>query len=278
MKIKFTKMQGIGNDFIVIDQITPDAASVSMNPQLAVRLCDRRYGIGADQILHLKVPLDFRDRADVRMDVLNADGSLVEMCGNGIRAVGLYMQKYHNPSRKKEFHVETLAGLKAVSVSGDEVRVNMEEPKADWKSSKGEEIDINGKIFSFYEVNLGNPHAVIFLGEGTDLTLDQIKALKIARRIETHARFPKRTNVEFVEVLSRKEIKVHVWERGAGWTLACGTGACASAVTCIRRGKTDLNVRVGLPGGTLRVDWAGPGHPVWMQGPAKEVFQGEIEI
>lgn len=278
-RVPFLKMQGLGNDFIVFDEMGPNALAVNLTPAKVQKLCDRRLGIGADQILVIRKPVDFREEADARMDVWNADGSIVEMCGNGIRAIGLYLSTRKTAGFKTEWKVETLAGLKTIYVSGSDVRVNLGEPKlSPTIRTRGDELDVVGRKIRYYDINLGNPHAVVFMEDHPGLSLKTIKQEEIGARMEKSPRFPNRTNVEFVEITSRRDLKVDVWERGAGWTLACGTGACAAAVAAIARGKVDLNVRVNLPGGQLRIEWAGPGHPVWMQGPANEVYSGDVEL
>jgi diaminopimelate epimerase len=283
MKFPFTKMQALGNDFIVFDLLA--GSPLAMTAKLAQKLCDRRHGIGADQILLVRPARDAAATSGLagRMEVWNADGSEVEMCGNGIRAVGLYLASRAQGAKggasrqQGEFKIETLAGVKTVYVSGEDVRVNLGEPKIAMPFA-AEGIEVGGRKYHYYDVNLGNPHAVIFLEDHPGISLRTMKLEDVGSRIERSPKFPNRTNVEFVDVLSRKEIDVTVWERGAGWTLACGTGACAAAVAAIARGKVDLNVRVRLPGGVLRIEWAGPGRPIWMQGPAYEVFRGEVEL
>jgi len=290
--IPFTKMHGLGNDFIVIDGLSVPHEKFldqkkALTPEFARKVCDRRYGIGADQILWLKPPKT--KKAVAVMEVINADGTKAEMCGNGIRAVALFLDRGKNlPSNgskafksqsksksSKVYPIETGAGLLLVEVSGDDVRVDMGPPKL---GQKIERLDVEGKAVSFREVSMGNPHAVILVSD-----LKSYPAEIEGPAIEKSARFPKRTNVEFVEVMkagSKKgagKIKVRVWERGAGFTLACGTGACASAVVAIAAGKVSSPVEVELPGGSLLIEWNGdPRHSVFMSGPAEEVFRGVI--
>jgi diaminopimelate epimerase len=272
MGIPFTKMHGLGNDFVVIDDFVEGAPArrrdaVPVTPELAARIGDRRFGVGFDQLLWLKAPSSAG--ADVRMDILNTDGSTAEMCGNGIRAVGLYLRKY---SRLKgpEIRVETLAGLKVIAFRPDGlIRVDMGAPGFGSSFEKGETIEAGGRSYRFHEVSMGNPHAVILAADARSVDLE-----KEGRALETHPRFPKRTNVEFVEVTGPHAVVARIWERGAGATLACGTGACASAVTALAQGKVKGPVRVSLPGGELEIEWK-PGGPVFMSGPAEEVFRGE---
>jgi diaminopimelate epimerase len=291
--IPFTKMHGLGNDFIVIDGLSVHHEKFldqkkTLTPEFARKVCDRRYGIGADQILWLKPPKT--KKAVAVMEVINADGTKAEMCGNGIRAVALYLDrgnqgkktpsngsKASKPKSKssKVYPIETGAGLLLVEVSGDDVRVDMGPPKL---GQTLEKLDVGSKVVSFREVSMGNPHAVILVSD-----LKNYPAEIEGPAIEKNARFPKRTNVEFVEVMkagAKKgtgKIKVRVWERGAGFTLACGTGACASAVVAIAAGKVQSPVEVELPGGSLLIEWSGdPRHSVFMSGPAEEVFRGAI--
>ncbi len=268
IELPFTKMQGLGNDFIVIDDLGIKLATSSpLTAELARQICDRRLGVGADQILWLKKPQD--PSLDVRMEIFNADGSEAEMCGNGIRAVALYINQYGS-ERKLEYTVETLAGVKRVSLQGHEVNVDMGPAHLGGGfSGSGERIEVQGKEFWFYEVNVGNPHAVFFVDDVSRVSLQEVGPL-----IESHSRFPHRTNVEFVEIKNRDSIRVRVWERGAGITLACGTGACAAAVASLATSRVSGPVNVDLPGGRLRITWDGLTKPILMKGPAKEVFRG----
>lgn len=272
--LPFTKMQGIGNDFVVIDDLFARAAAGPITAELARRLCDRRFGIGADQLLWLR-PASDSARADLRMEILNADGSPAEMCGNGIRAVALYVDG-RIPVKKPSYRVETAGGVKTVQVHGGQVIVDMGVPVLGGGFiSAGEEIEVGGVTLRFFEVGMGNPHAVFFV-EDLYRVAPQHTVESLGPLVETHARFPRRTNVEFVHVEGADSIRVRVWERGAGITLACGTGACASAVAALATGQARGQVGVHLPGGTLRIRWGGEGSPVMMEGPAEEVFRGEF--
>jgi diaminopimelate epimerase len=207
------------------------------------------------------------------MEIFNADGSTAEMCGNGIRAVALYL-KNHFFQDRNEFQIETLAGLKQVQIQGEQVQVDMGVPElGPGFSTQGEILSIDQQEFRFFEVNVGNPHAVIFVPELAGFPID-----KWGPRIEVHPRFPTRTNVEFVEVKSPNQIQVRVWERGAGITLACGTGACAAAVASRATGRVSSPLKVKLPGGILNLVWPGPGSSILMQGPATEVFSGRLNL
>lgn len=281
--LPFTKMHGLGNDFVVVaesgSRLFPLGATttpIQITPELARKLCDRRFGIGADQVLWLREP---HQAGDIRMEIFNPDGSAAEMCGNGIRAVALYLRD-HGVRRADRYEVETVAGLLSVSLNGDFVTVNMGQPElgAGARSKLGESLappvgaDGTG-LGPFFEVGMGNPHAVFF----TSLPVENL-----GPAIERHVRFPKRTNVEFVQVMNAgpagATIQVRVWERGAGLTLACGTGACASAVATIVTGRAQSPLNVDLPGGRLKISWEGEGRPVMMEGPAREVFSGRYSI
>jgi len=268
MKIPFVKMQGLGNDFIVIDSIQGPARELrEISAKQARKICDRRFGVGADQILWLRKPHDAG--AQVRMEILNNDGSVAEMCGNGIRAVAVYLRD-SGAVKSGELGVETLAGLKKVWIKGSLVRVDMGPPKL---GASRELLGLRASKIEFHEVSMGNPHAVVFVDELTNYPVEALGS-----EAEVHPRFPQRTNVEFVQVTGTHAIRVVVWERGAGLTLACGTGACASAVAAIATGRVQSPVQVALPGGALSIDWAGGQFPVMMEGPAEEVFRGEIEL
>ena len=276
--MQFTKWQGCGNDFIVLDAL--DGIYRDYAP-MAQKLCDRHYGIGADGILAIEPS----DKADFRMRVINADGSEAEMCGNGIRCVSRYL--YDNKlTVKKEFQMETGAGILVPKIMEEGgkvtgVRVDMGEPRllaaeipvTGYGDGKvvDENIEVLGKVYKMTCVSMGNPHAVVFV--------DAIKSFPIHEvgiHFEHHAAFPKRTNTEFVEVLDRGHVRMRVWERGAAVTLACGTGACATLVASVLTGRTNRKAEVQLDGGTLLIEWAENNH-VLMTGPAELVFTGEVE-
>ena len=271
--LPFTKMQGIGNDFVVIDDFFTQATQGPISPEQATRICDRRFGIGADQILWLKPALDAKT-ADARMEILNADGSAAEMCGNGIRAIALYFNDRVR-QKKSSYRIETMAGVKTVEIHGGLVTVDMGVPGLGGGfPSEGELLEVGGVKLRFFEVNMGNPHAVFFV-ENLDRVAPGQTVESLGPLVENHPRFPKRTNVEFVKVEGPSAIRVRVWERGAGITLACGTGACASAVATLATGRAQGRLTVHLPGGDLRIGWGGKSEPVMMEGPAREVFRGE---
>lgn len=265
MSLPFLKMQALGNDFVVIDDLGKSPALFRTLTEERVRkICDRRLGVGADQILWLR----HQEGADAEMLVLNADGSRAETCGNGLRAVGLYLHRYGPSPWRTEYRVMTGAGLAVLKIGFNEVSVDVGAPKV---SSEAESVEALGEKFSFRRVDVGNPHAVIFVPDVARVALESI-----GPKIEHHSLFPKRTNVEFVEVLSRTHIRVRVWERGAGVTLACGSGACAAAAAAMVENRVDSNLTVSLPGGDLKIAWDGKKDSSLIQtGPASEVFWGE---
>lgn len=279
MGIPFSKMHGLGNDFVLIDCRSFDPGDVTA---LAQRLCHRRLGIGADQLL-LLYPSEI---ADFRMRIVNSDGSEVEMCGNGIRCFAKYIWD-RGLSAEPAIKVETLAGIIRPERRGGLIRVDMGEPvlvpsripvdigtHGNDPAYRERIVDyplvIDDVIFRISCVSMGNPHAVI--------TVDNIATFPVTYygpMIENHHIFPNRTNVEFVEVLSPSEVKMRVWERGSGETMACGTGASAVAVASHLRGLTGRDVMVRLAGGNLEIEW-GPDNHVYMTGPAVEVYSGTL--
>ncbi|MBI1909391.1 MAG: diaminopimelate epimerase [Deltaproteobacteria bacterium] len=270
----FTKMHGLGNDFIFINGLT----SRLPNPKVTAReLCDRRYGIGADQILILTKSR----RADFRMQIFNADGGEVGMCGNGLRALARFVAE-KKLSSKKELVIETGNGLQKVKVVGkNRILVDMGEPILKGKlipvNLSGRAINrpvrVEGKEFRITCVSMGNPHAVIFMED-----ISSFRVEKYGPLLERHTLFPQRANIEFVKVLNREAMEMRVWERGAGETLACGSGACASAVAGVLNGFIDRKVTVHLKGGKLEIEWDRTTNHVKMIGPAETVFEGEVEI
>lgn len=278
--IEFTKAQGIGNDFVIVNSLAdPDEFEWQ---SLAVKMCDRNYGIGADGLI-IVMPSDV---ADYRMRIINSDGSEPEMCGNGIRCFVRYL--LDNGLATTPINIETLAGIKTVDIIIDDVigatfRVNMGEPNLNANDIpvKGygignvisEPLDVNGKIFDITCVSMGNPHCIIF----TDC-VDNIPLSQIGPLIEKHDAFPRKTNVEFVQVLPNGNICIRVWERGAGITLACGTGACASVVASVLNDLIERKPTTAhLPGGDLQIDWSESGD-VYMTGPAQVAFTGIYHI
>ncbi len=272
MRIDFTKMHGLGNDFIVLDARKNELAAPG---KLVKKLSDRRFGIGFDQALILKSS----KKADFRMDIYNSDGGRVEMCGNGIRCLASYIWS-RGLSKKPVLEIETLAGIIRPAKDGDLVMVDMGEPILDGRliptTLEGKVVDypleVEGRPFDITCVSMGNPHCVIFVDD-----VDDFPVGKYGPHIETHSLFPKKTNVEFIEVVNPRRLKMRVWERGAGETLACGTGASASAVAASLKGLAGRKVAVELKGGILKIEWARDNR-VYMTGPATEVFKGTAEV
>jgi diaminopimelate epimerase len=275
--LEFTKMHGAGNDFIVLDGIRDTLPALE---PLAARLCDRHFGIGADQLLVVRPSRS----ADFRMQIYNADGSQVEMCANGIRACFLYLRE-HGHTRADEVRVETLGGIVTPRAAGPgRVRVEMGRPVFEPEKipttlggGKGPVLDalleLETDRVRVSCVSMGNPHAVVFVEDP-----DRAPVETLGPRIERHPAFPNRVNVEFVTPVSRRRIRQRTWERGTGETLACGSGACAVAVVSMLRGLVERTVAVELRGGELEISWPEGGAPVSMTGPAAEVFTGRIEI
>ena len=273
MKLQFTKMHGLGNDFVLINAIGQE---VPLLAPFCKNYSDRRFGIGFDQALILRSSKN----ADFKMEIFNADGSQVEMCGNGIRCLAKYIWD-RGLSVKRELTIETLAGIIRPVREGDLIQVDMGEPIFDAPSIP---VNLEGEVrgyplkaldreFLITCVSMANPHAVIFVEDLQSFPLE-----KYGPVIENHPLFPKRINVEFVRVTDRGNIYVRVWERGAGETLACGTGACASAVATYVNGLADRKVIVHLAGGDLLIHWSDKDHHVYMTGPAVEVYNGEVTL
>lgn len=277
--MKFTKMHGLGNDYIFTYIMQEELQNPAI---LAQKISDRHFGIGGDGLV-LILP---SDKADIRMRIFNADGSEAEMCGNASRCVGKFV--YDNGIIKKErITMETLAGIKTLELriadgKVDAVRVDMGSPALDPAqipvvSTKerfiAEPVESDGRVFNVTCVSMGNPHAVIFTDD-----VDTLPLHDYGPKLENHSLFPKRTNVEFIQVISRDRIKMRVWERGSGETMACGTGACASVVAAVLNDLCDRKVTVMLPGGELFIEWDEESGHVYKTGPATKVFDGEIDI
>ena len=257
--MRFTKMHGVGNDFIVVEP--GEVAGVDL-PALAREACDRHFGVGADGVL---VP-DLSEIADLRMVYLNSDGSPSEMCGNGLRCLARYARD-RGLVEGDALTIETGAGVKKVVLLGEgSSRVEMGPP------AFGAEVELRG--FRFLRVSMGNPHAVALLGSEEEL--EALDLREVGPRVENDPLFPERTNVEFVHARGGGEVRMRIWERGAGETLASGSGSCAAAVTAARRGLAQSPVRVVLDGGVVEIEWAGDGEPVYMTGPAEYVCEGEL--
>lgn len=275
MKLKFTKMHGLGNDFVVIDAVNQQ---VSLSPEQLRRLADRHLGVGCDQILLIEKA---EGDGDFRYRIFNADGGEVEQCGNGARCFVRYVHD-RGMTDKKEVRIETLSGVVIPKLEEDgEVTVNMGVPKFEpheipfiaQQRAPTYPLRLDDKQVEISVVSMGNPHAVRVVSD-----LDNAPVLTEGPLIEKHSRFPQRVNAGYMEIIDPHHIRLRVYERGAGETLACGTGACAAAVAGIQRGVLESPVKVSFFTGDLFIRWEGENQPVWMTGPAVAVFDGEIEL
>jgi diaminopimelate epimerase len=275
-RLRFTKMQGLGNDFVVFDGVSE---RIELQPSDIRRLADRHFGVGCDQILLVEKAT--RPDVDFRYRIFNADGGEAEQCGNGARCFVQFVRA-RGLTDKRSIRVETAAGvIEPALTANDEVSVNMGVPlfratDVPFQGGAGatlEPLDVDGGTVMISALSLGNPHAVQVV-----VSLEQAPVTTQGPLIETHARFPHRVNVGYMQVVDRANIRLRVWERGAGETLSCGTGACAAVVAGIRRGLLDSPVRVATRGGTLTIAWGGDGAPVLMTGPAETVFEGEWSV
>lgn len=279
--IKFTKMEGLGNDYVYVDCTEQTGQSITDESSLAKLLSDRHFGVGADGLILIgdsKV-------ADFKMRILNADGSEAEMCGNGIRCVGKFVYD-KGLTKKTNLTIETLAGIKKLELNVEKgrvktVKVDMGEPilearkipvLAEKSPVKDLKIKIGEEENKFTCVSMGNPHAICFVEQVKDFPIEKYGPI-----LEKDSHFPKRTNVEFIQVVDSQTIKMRVWERGSNETLACGTGACASVVACVLNEITERKVKVELLGGTLLVEWDKESNHVYMTGPATTVFEGRLD-
>lgn len=268
MTLPFIKMHGLGNDYVYIDCFQPETAALLAKADLAAlarRVSDRHFGIGSDGLV-LILP---SKEADARMRIFNADGSEAQMCGNAVRCLGKYLYESGICSRPRLF-VETLSGIRLLMLqvldgTVGSVTVNMGMP-----AIRSDVLMKGTDPIGFTSVNMGNPHAVFF----RETVMPDEELAAVGRRVGTHPHFPEGTNVEFMRVRNNKELDVRVWERGSGVTLACGTGACAAAVSAMWHGWTERNIIVHLPGGDLEVRWEKNTQSVYMTGPATEVFRG----
>ena len=266
MKLAFTKMEGAGNDFVVLDC---SGNSFSLNAFQLKRIAERHFGIGCDQILVVEKPS--QPGVDFRYRIFNADGGEVEQCGNGARCFVKFVHA-RGLTAKRELRVETLGGVIVPRLEDDgEVSVNMGPPTIGLPLL--ETITLKDATIEIAVISMGNPHAVQLVAD-----IERAPVTTQGPAIESHARFPNRVNAGYMQVRDRHRVALRVWERGAGETLACGTGACAAAVAGILRGLLASPVAVQARGGTLTVSWAGGDNAVWMKGPARSVFEGEIEL
>ncbi|MCL2924879.1 MAG: diaminopimelate epimerase [Trichodesmium sp. MAG_R04] len=277
MRKSFTKYHGLGNDFILIDnrqQLQP-----ILTPKQAIELCNRNFGIGADGVIFA---LPGEEKADYTMRIFNSDGSEPEMCGNGVRCLTKFIAELEN-NNKTKYNIHTGAGIIVPELQADgQVTVNMGQPRLlaseipTTLASANEKVvdrllEIAGKSWSVTCVNMGNPHCITFVED-----VDTINLAEIGPKFEHDPVFPERTNTEFIQVISPKYMKMRVWERGAGATLACGTGACASVVAGVLTQNNDRLVTVELPGGCLEIEWSTMDQKIYMTGPAEKVFTGII--
>lgn len=278
MTIEFTKYHGLGNDFILIDNRASSEPLIT--PKVAKSLCDRHFGIGADGVIFALPGLA---DTDYSMRIFNSDGSEPEMCGNGIRCLARFIADLE-PDGRSQYRIHTPAGvmIPQLTASG-QVTVDMGMPKllageipttlaaADQKAI-AQTIEVGGQSWVVTCVSMGNPHCVTFVEDVAAIDLE-----RIGPQFEHHTAFPQRVNTEFIQVINSKSVKMRVWERGAGATLACGTGACGAVVAGVLTGKCDRHARVELPGGCLSIEWTSAGR-VYMTGPAERVFSGTIDL
>ena len=278
MEIEFTKYHGLGNDFILIDN-RADAEPIISSEQ-AVKVCDRHFGIGADGVIFA---LPGQDGTDYTMRIFNSDGSEPEMCGNGIRCLAQFIADLEGTNAKTEYRIHTLAGVMIPKIEGEgKVKVDMGMPQllaaqipttlaeADQKVINTP-LEVAGQSWDVTCVSMGNHHCITFVEDVAAIPLE-----RIGPQFEHHPAFPKRTNTEFIQVVRPDYLKMRVWERGAGITMACGTGACASVVAGVLTGKSDRKATVELPGGCLEIEWSEQEQRVYMTGPAEQVFLGRF--
>lgn len=276
MRLRFSKMHGLGNDFVVIDGVSQ---KVRLNADKVRHLADRRFGVGCDQVLLVESPT--RPDRDFRYRIFNADGREVENCGNGARCFARFVRD-RRLTGKRTIHVQTAGGDLTLKVlNNDEVRVNMGVPQlqpADIPfQAPGRALtyplEVNDRTVEISALSMGNPHAVILVDDVASAAVDELGPL-----VASHPRFPKGVNVGFMHIASPTEINLRVYERGVGETLACGTGACAAVVAGRLRQQLETTVKVNLPGGQLSIRWQGEGQPVSMTGPATTVFHGQVNL
>ena len=278
--MKFSKMHGLGNDYIFIN-CTKGYEKIENPEELSKKLTNPHFGIGGDGI----ILICDSNIADFKMRIFNKDGSESEICGNGIRCVGKYVYDF-GLTKKEEITIETLAGIKNLKLNIDKgkvtsVKVDMGEPILEpnkipiiCDNDKNKvELNLFGDIFIFHCVSMGNPHAITLIND-----IEKFDVVKYGKIVESDKHFPNKTNVEFVQVLDKNTIKMRVYERGSGETLACGSGSCASVVSCVINGLTERNVRVNLLGGYLNIEYNENNNHVYMTGPAVLVFNGEINL
>ncbi|GAB3485152.1 diaminopimelate epimerase [Azotobacter salinestris] len=276
MLLRFTKMHGLGNDFMVLDLVSQHA---HIQPKHAKQWGDRHTGIGFDQLLIVEPPS--RPDVDFRYRIFNADGSEVEQCGNGARCFARFVLD-KRLTVKKRIRVETKSGIIELDIRPDgQVCVDMGPPRLEPKdipfqaesAALNYQVEVDGRVVELAALSMGNPHAVLRVEN-----VESAPVHELGPKLEHHPRFPQRVNVGFLQIVDRQHARLRVWERGAGETQACGTGACAAAVAAIRQGWMDSPVLVDLPGGRLSIAWAGPGQSVMMTGPAMRVYEGQVRL
>ncbi|HAG79778.1 MAG TPA: diaminopimelate epimerase [Cyanobacteria bacterium UBA12227] len=279
MAIEFTKYHGLGNDFILIDnRANPEPI---ITPEQAIQMCDRHFGIGADGVIFA---LPGQDDTDYTMRIFNSDGSEPEMCGNGIRCLAQFLADLEGTAARSYYRIHTLAGVMIPKLEANgNVKVDMGLPQlmaaqipttlaqADEKVIDAT-LEVAGQSWTVTCVSMGNPHCITFVDDAAAIPLETT-----GPKFEHHPAFPQRTNTEFIQVVRPDYLKMRVWERGAGATLACGTGACASVVAAVLTGRSDRRCTVELPGGCLEIEWSEVDQKVYMTGPAERVFTGRIE-
>lgn len=279
MVIEFTKYHGLGNDFILIDNRI--SSEPMLTPEQAIQLCDRHFGIGADGVIFA---LPGQDGTDYTMRIFNSDGSEPEMCGNGIRCLAKFIADLEGiSSQSVSYRIHTLAGVMVPKLqTNGQVTVDMGLPRLlaaeipTTLSSADQKVihiplEVDNQTWNVTCVSMGNPHCITFVEDVAAIPLENI-----GPKFEHHSVFPQRTNTEFIQVVGRDYLKMRVWERGAGITLACGTGACASLVAGVLNGKCDRKATVELPGGPLEIEWSEIDDRVYMTGPAQLVFTGKV--
>ncbi|MGD1903773.1 MAG: diaminopimelate epimerase [Geitlerinemataceae cyanobacterium] len=289
MEIQFDKYQGLGNDFITIDN--RDRTTPSLTPAQAAQLCDRHFGIGADGAIFALPgkPAESGESGssatDYTMRIYNSDGSEPEMCGNGIRCFAKYLAQLDGIEAPHTYRIHTLAGTISPELRPDgQVRVDMGEPRLTAaeipttlaptdKPAIAMPLTVDGEVYTVTTISMGNPHCITFVENVADFPLEAI-----GPKFETHPEFPKKINAEFIEIVRPNYIKMRVWERGAGITLACGTGACASVVAGVLNGRCERHTTVELPGGPLEIEWSAENNHIYMTGPAELAFRGQCEL
>ncbi|ALZ86529.1 diaminopimelate epimerase [Pseudomonas oryzihabitans] len=276
MQLRFTKMHGLGNDFMVLDLISQHA---HIQPKHVRQWGDRNTGVGFDQLLIVETPT--KPDVDFRYRIFNADGSEVEQCGNGARCFARFVFD-KRLTVKKQIRVETKGGIIELHLKGDgQVRVDMGAPRlqaaeipfiAD-AEALSHAVQVEGESVELAVVSMGNPHGVLRVAD-----VDQAPVLTLGPKLECHPRFPQKANIGFLQIIDAQRARLRVWERGVGETRACGTGACAAAVAGIRQGWLTSPVSIELPGGLLNIEWDGVGQPVLMTGPATRVYEGQVRV